>query len=1641
MSNLMRSTVWAALAALATLAVGEQVARADVASCRAEASSYSQSLLTPTGGGDEAFFSTPPGPPNVLFLLSVSQRMLNFPNPLPNPDGSEGYEGDDGTYAGGCSDSWAPVDMTSATDGMTKFDRDYNSEFDPNKNYFAWSVRVPADSVSGDPNLTTAGDFKGFHGQDINAACSATNWASMLGISASSLSSTLTTLLSGSSSTTGSCSWCLQNKGWFRGPYVNSSKGYAWALSGRLMNKPGYQPKFAIARKALKQIFLSEGRVRLGIVTTSPTNASTDMDWPGWFGGGGSHLKPDCDKALNGSGFNKNRNDLVNYLQGIHYDAPLNNVAETLFSAGGYYSDQTDWTNWFDGSSAVNPAWSNQTWANDPAVTHQAYPATNTTSWSDGDHTWTANQEYPSGGFKHESWCFPCQVSSVIIISDSFPDGDNTVPVTKLDGVVSGSVTLANAVPVSWSAQTALATPAQTINPLNQSSPGGVNYCTQFCGGGTILPDAGSTYPDGGFWVSLSDGGHWPTCIETCDQGNSPQGPQTGNHNFLDDVAYFLAHTDLRSDITGTQSLHIYALQLGGTSADPMLEGTAQAGNGQFFQAQDSDSLALAIKNSITQIISQEFTSSAAAVNSIDSAGSQAVFVPRFRPYTGRAFWPGTLQAFTLYNEAVAKCYSDGGGDLNQNGSCNDAYLIDKQSKPVAADTKGTKDPANPGLYYQLYPDAGFGSLAQPFWDAEARVEANGIANRQVWTVTDSSADGNVTNGDTPVQFTPANWATLVDYLAIKNDIYFCDTFAAKSGISEIGTAAATGDYSYCAQYLIRYVLGYDVLNEEKLTDPRVAATHARAGYTGASGIIGDVFHSSPVKVSLPVSKSLCAYGNQCLPTLFSGPTPITKTAGVDAYDTWRNTAITNRQPEYLVVGANDGQVHVFQANCWVTGDDPNTSQVETAYLSPDTSLCSGSPKAGDEVMAFIPPDLLPQLKQLIGATHTYFVDGTAMVRDIWVDANSDNTKQSGEYHTVAVVGERRGGTHYFALDLTNLASNGADVMHTSGNTSRFLWMYPNFTDPNNLVFGETWNDVLPTPPPIGPIRLKNASGLAYSDIGSGNYQEKWMVMLSGGYDPLNVRGRGIYMLDVWSGSLLKEISKRTGQPSSSPDMVTNNMNYSFAAAPGMVSWGNSVAQLTASDVDYFFTTGFVGDTGGQLWTIRFYDPDPANWVAARAFQEVAGDGATEKHRFPFFSVAAAAKTPNAAWLRVNVGTGDRQNLRDQGLGDCSGSNLRACEQEGCKVQVQSNYHVGADTFSAQYSYDNTTTPTWTTFSVSRSGSNMCDSFSEQVDGLSGGVITAPDTAGVAIDCGGAGSDYTNGHLICPMTGNGVFLTQDTTLPDGGQGGCYEDSTDDPLVPSGFDTSTLSGTDALWRKNRFMSVSLFSNDTNRAPFNTASAAALYDTNRVQDYPAGGTFPTLTQALDDGGGVSEQSVGWVLPFSAYDERSSTTPLIVNGCDYWNTVQGGHYCQVDSDCCAALPDGGAQTCPGATCNTSTNECGGVNPCSGIGNSSKFSYNADLVTGGAGCGLAYQNPDGGVGTRRTACTSNCDLLPPPPPTPVVFIDSSGQVRTTLIGVQGQGVSAVNVSQSDDLVQNLYEVLLPQGTHSCRHDGGGCY
>jgi type IV pilus assembly protein PilY1 len=107
---------------------------------------------------------------------------------------------------------------------------------------------------------------------------------------------------------------------------------------------------------------------------------------------------------------------------------------------------------------------------------------------------------------------------------------------------------------------------------------------------------------------------------------------------------------------------------------------------------------------------------------------------------------------------------------------------------------------------------------------------------------------------------------------------------------------------------------------------------------------------------------------------------------------------------------------------------------------------------SGEELWAFIPPDLLNRLKQLSTATPGIFVDGSPRAY-VTYDTSGNVTK------AILIFGLRRGGNYYYALDVTTPTA------------PKYLWKIYNGKGGLFKELGQTWSN-----PAIGKIPWKGRS-------------------------------------------------------------------------------------------------------------------------------------------------------------------------------------------------------------------------------------------------------------------------------------------------------------------------------------------------------------------------------------------------------------------------------------------------------------------------------------------------------------------------------------------------------------------------------------
>ncbi|PTL82257.1 hypothetical protein [Vitiosangium sp. GDMCC 1.1324] len=1657
----------------------------DKAACCSSAVAIGDAMMSPAVGGDKDFFEVPSSPPSAMFLLGNNESMMDYPQYLPeaftpgyDPPpatpvvGDRGYDGDYGNFVNtGCSDpaltgamSWFDKDSADTKkNGSVIYDNDADFNptpfFEPNKFYHSRGRRI-AWQVGEFPYSLSA-FFTTLDGTtDTLTACfQVVGWTGAYW----------------NSPVMNECQSCLANKGWWRGPMISAKTqvGYngptrsfdepplppeayrKWIVSGRVLNlRP---PKFVVARKVLKDVINMAPNVRMGVATFGKDH--------GWFDPPQilANLSPTCDKSyptINEAALNRPK--LMSAVNKALFRHNERAIGEALFGLGGYFSSQISdnkWENWFkqplnpgyfgwpgccNGGTYDNP-YTGQTGATYAAGSDEwvkkGFVDPSTGEWRPGQ-PWEIDPLNELPDVNKRSVCFGCQVSSVIVLTDGAPKYDNSVPITKMMELLvakgarhpppDGSL-------VKWN-------PA---NPETNPDVGGINYCDQFADdSGVKYTKADCDYTD---W-------NWPT------------GLGVGNKNFMDDVAFFLANMDLRDDMPGTQSVRTYTIGYGDNSV--MLQSIAKAGKGTFTRVNEPEELRNAIINALGDLKQLSTSFAAANISGVQASGVQSsVYVPRFIPRRNRPY-EGHLYRFFYYSEFAQGCVPHGPTDLNDDGDCDDSFYVDGTgiSLPVGVPLtpdKFSKDNIvqenTEGVWVRVNTatpvDGGKvegGTPAQPFWDVGEKIGKRQAAQkcnpnlrpgdagydtsgRCIFTLIDRNDDGKFTSEDNPpVEFHEDNLAQLKKYVLAGGDA-FCSTLFAKQ---KKGTWSGTpAQQDYCATQLIRFVRGMDVFDydgDSILDEERPCADNAKAD-VATSCKLADIFHSTPVVVDPPVEPFLCdnALSGQCVSTLYNlvGGIPTPKATPMDPAPNYSagnygaysvHKAALEKRDRILLVGSNGGMIHAIHAGS-------ATSAAKKGKFDDIHDIGTGQ-----ELWAFIPPDLLPKLGLMVGG-HEYFVDGTPMVRDIWADGTGGTqpgVKEPGEFRTIAVTTERGGGQRFVALDVTdpymmlNALKDPSDK-----NQQPFRWMFPNACDKESVTMGQSWSNFAPRPPPIGPVRLKAGSSSAPNDIARG-WEERWIVALNGGYSPDLTRGRGVYLVDAWTGQKLWSAEAQPMAKTGAYDEVLNQM-MPVVASPAMVDIGKG--DSVQLDADGFFDTMIVGDMGGQVWTFRFHEPGERdattkqvnNWFGARSLEMAREDGYlggphSAYQKAAFFQIASTIRQPETGWLRAFMGTGDRQHLRTTPGTDCSADDLLACLRLKCNVEAKLVGEINGQKRTSTLKYV-------------------------------GGVLTASKedwTSTGTTACSGSRMELTQLTISCPdpAYGSGVYPP---TLPSDGK-------------PREFTTeSSCSGSGSLWTCNhlnlntaehadmklssteqgsvalqRFFGFQVYGSG-GRA-FNTAAGAVSFDQMRLTDTagfkcadgsPCSLVDVTIPDSLykylpPDAAGVKQRyitagdlskvpranefSPGWFVRYNnSLLERTAEGSTVLAGVVFWPSF---------------APSSGVGS---AACSLA-----------GLGDMS-YSWQADVITGLPNLAESFQKFDVDPMTGKRTLVGYIDAKarptsgPPGSGMPIVSLSATGAKRFEVaMSSPGEAPSTENLKTQENKAPEIYWLEVPRNLHSCRHE-----
>ena len=198
----------------------------------------------------------------------------------------------------------------------------------------------------------------------------------------------------------------------------------------------------------------------------------------------------------------------------------------------------------------------------------------------------------------------------------------------------------------------------------------------------------------------------------------------------------------------------------------------------------------------------------------------------------------------------------------------------------------------------------------------------------------------------------------------------------------------------------------------------------------------------------------------------------------------------------------------------------------------------------------------------------------------------------------ILIIGMRRGGNHYVALDVTNY------------NDPQWLWEI-NTSTPGYAELGQTWST-----PQLGQIQY--------------GADTKWVAFVGGGYDPNqdlatpgnDTQGRAVYLINILDGSLIWSYS----------NAKNSNMKHCIPSDISRVD----------TNGDGIIDRLYVGDTGGKLWRFDIGDPDTSKWTGKVLFDSNPG---TSLKRKIFYPPDVTLEKGN--YEMVFFGTGDREHPKD----------------------------------------------------------------------------------------------------------------------------------------------------------------------------------------------------------------------------------------------------------------------------------------------------------------------------------------------------------------------------------------------------------
>lgn len=261
--------------------------------------------------------------------------------------------------------------------------------------------------------------------------------------------------------------------------------------------------------------------------------------------------------------------------------------------------------------------------------------------------------------------------------------------------------------------------------------------------------------------------------------------------DWLDDVAHYLARTDMVRDNKLQFDQTVYTYTVGFAIDHPLLRETADNGKGRYFTTSSAARLAVDLRDALLEIIDRASSLTAATVPSSRSNFGDGFYTAFFRPSAAEPFWPGHLQAFRL---------------------SPDLTVLDR---PRAGYPYGAPaiDPATNRFFEPRF----------PYWDTQDVMLSASHPPRKLYT--------NLSGSSSPTSFNTAT-ISVADLGVVDADLTLYDN----------PTTAPFTTVGQLTDALVNFYHGVDVFDSDRDND--------FGEKRGA--VLGDIFHSNPIAIGPP---------------------------------------------------------------------------------------------------------------------------------------------------------------------------------------------------------------------------------------------------------------------------------------------------------------------------------------------------------------------------------------------------------------------------------------------------------------------------------------------------------------------------------------------------------------------------------------------------------------------------------------------------------------------------------------------------------------------------------------------------------------------------------------------------------------------